>query len=152
MRILAIFCLLFVSSASAQETFGKLFTSPAERANLEYLRSITKDVTEKENQKQVQTEIIPTQGLDDVNDATPAPIAVEGFVKRSDGKKGTVWVNHEAILENTKRDDLSVGKLANDKNEVDIGLKNGKHVVLKAGQVYEISSNKRQEIAKPANN
>lgn len=149
MRMLAICCLFVSSLAVAQDGFGRLFTTPAERANLDYLRSITKDVSIKEKQDSVSA--LPTV-VEETTAESTAPISMQGFVKRSDGKKGTVWINHQPILENTRQDNLSVGKLARDRNEVEIGLKNGQHFALKAGQVYEITSNTRQEVAKPAKN
>ena len=150
MRIFVFCCLLVSSLASAQENFGRLFTTPAERINLDYLRKTTKDVSAKENRESVSA--APAEVMDEVTAEPSAPISMQGYVKRSDGKKGTVWINHQPILENTRQDNLSVGKLAKDKSEVEIGLKSGQHFALKAGQVYEITSNKRQEIAKPANN
>ena len=150
MRIFVFCCLLVSSLASAQENYGRLFTTPAERINLDYLRKITKDVSAKEKQEPVNAE--PTEMVEALNVEPSAPISMQGFVKRSDGKKGTVWINNQPILENTRQNDLSVGRLAKDKSEVEIGLKSGQHFALKAGQVYEITSNKRQEIAKPAKN
>ncbi|HEY3301514.1 MAG TPA: hypothetical protein VGJ90_12135 [Methylophilaceae bacterium] len=150
MRIFAICCLFLSSLALAQDGLGRLFTTPAERANLDYLRSTTKDVSIKEKQDSVSAP--PAEMVEEPVAQPSARISMQGFVKRSDGKKGTVWINHQPILENTRQDNLSVGKLARDKNEVEIGLKSGQHFALKAGQVYEITSNKRQEIAKPAKN
>lgn len=150
MRIFVFCCLLVSSLASAQENYGRLFTTPAERINLDYLRKITKDVSAKEKQEPVNAE--PTEMVEALNVEPSAPISMQGFVKRSDGKKGTVWINNQPLLENTRQNDLSVGRLAKDKSEVEIGLKSGQHFALKAGQVYEITSNKRQEIAKPAKN
>jgi hypothetical protein len=148
--MLAIGCLLFSTIAPAQDNFGRLFTTPAERANLDYSRKITKDVSAKEMQAPANVE--PTKMVEEPNVEPTAPISMQGFVKRSDGKKGTVWINHQPILENTSHDDLSVGRLTKDKSEVEIGLKSGQHFALKAGQAYEITSNKRQEIVKPAKN
>lgn len=150
MRMLAICCLFVSSLAVAQDGFGRLFSTPAERANLDYLRSITKDVSIKEKQDSVSA--LPAEAVEDTAAEPSAPISMQGFVKRSDGKKGTVWINHQPILENSRQDNLSVGKLARDRNEVEIGLKSGQHFALKAGQVYEITSNTRQEVAKPAKN
>lgn len=149
-RILLISYLFVSNIAVAQEGFGRLFTTPTERANLDYLRKMTKDISAKEKQAPANATAIET--AEDTNTEPPAPISMQGFVKRSDGKKGTVWINHQAILENTRHEDLSIGKLTNDKNEVEIGLNSGQHFALKAGQVYEITPKKRQEIAKPANN
>jgi hypothetical protein len=150
MRIFVLSCLLVSSLASAQENFGRLFTTPSERVNLDYFRKMTKDVSAKENRESVSA--APAEVMEEVTAEPPEPISMQGFVKRSDGKRGTVWINHQPLLENTRHDELNVGRLTKDKSEVEIGLKSGQHFALKAGQVYEITSNKRQEIAKPAKN
>ena len=150
MRVMVACCLLVSTIALADESFGRLFTTPAERANLDYLRKITKDVSAKEKQEQVN--VMPIETVEDKAPELPAPISMQGFVKRSDGKKGTVWINHQAILESSRHENLSIGKLSNDKSEVEIKLSNGQHFPLKAGQVYEVTSNKRQETVKPEKN
>jgi hypothetical protein len=133
---------LMATSIQAAETIGRLFTSPAERQNLEYLRQ-----TRKAN-----TPIVPTDIEAPVLEAAPAPIVLpdainmQGYVKRNDGKKGTVWVNDLAMQENTRNKDVMVGKLPQNGNRIPIKLPaNGKRLTIKAGQVYEPESNKIRE-------
>jgi hypothetical protein len=139
--IALIACILMANSVQAAETIGRLFTSPNERQNLEYLRQ-----TRKAN-----TPIVPTDEAP-VLEAAPAPIVLpdainmQGYVKRNDGKKGTVWVNDQAMQENTRNKDIMVGKLPQTGNRIPIKLPaNGKRVNIKAGQVYDPESNKIRE-------
>lgn len=125
-------------SVSAQETFGRLFTNPTQRSNLNVIRQVKKPVV-------VNTEITePT--------AEPAPVILpdavnlQGYVKRNDGKDSTVWINNNAMQENTSNQDIAVGKLSTQSNHVPLKLKgNGKQLTLKAGQVYDPETNKVKE-------
>ncbi|MGB7815407.1 MAG: hypothetical protein WBL28_03545 [Methylotenera sp.] len=123
----------------AAEPIGRLFTSPAERSNLDYLRK-----TKKLN-AQVKVE-------EPVETAEPAPIVLpnavnlQGYVKRNDGKHGTIWVNNQALQENSGNKDVQVGRLSEDSNRVPIKLSaNGKRLNLKAGQVYDPETNRVRE-------
>lgn len=122
----------------AAEPIGRLFTSPSERSNLDYLRQ-----TKKLN--------APVK-VDAPAEAEPAPIVLpnavnlQGYVKRNDGKQGTVWVNNQALQENSGNKDVVVGKLSEDSNRVPIKLSaNGKRLTLKAGQVYDPETNRVRE-------
>jgi len=131
--------LLGTHSALAAEPIGRLFTTPAERSNLDYLRQTKKNLPVVVN--------TPTEGSAEATPvALPDAINLQGYVKRSDGKKGTVWVNDKALQENTGNKDVVVGKLPTDGNRVPIKLPaNGKQLTLKAGQVYDPESNKVRE-------
>jgi hypothetical protein len=126
MRYLLIALMLLPSVAGAADSLGRLFTTPAERASLDYLRQIKKvEVLETDNQA---IEAAPT---------VPSSISVQGYVKRGDGQKGTVWVNQTPMQENSGTDEVQVGKLRPDGNQVQLKLPaNGKSLNLKAGQVY----------------
>lgn len=136
--ILQIFTLvLLVCGNSMAADFGRLFTTPEQRANLDYLRKTSKAPNLKENTGNIdQTFELPTEPLE-----PPASVSMQGYVKRSDGKKGTVWVNNTPMQESTKNSDIQIGKLK-DSNRVDISLPaNSKHLRLKAGQVYDSETN-----------
>ena len=76
----------------------------------------------------------------------PSAINLQGYVKRNDGKHGTVWVNDKALQENSGNKDVVVGKLPTDGNRVPIKLPaNGKKFTLKAGQVYDPETNRVHE-------
>lgn len=132
--------LVFCQLALAAEPIGRLFTSPAERSNLDYLRQTKKKL------------IIPAL-IDAQIDAPeaapillPSAVNLQGYVKRNDGKHGTVWVNDQALQENSGNKDVQVGKLQENSNRVPIKLSaNGKLLNLKAGQVYDPENNRVRE-------
>ena len=140
MKIITLLLIVLSQFALAAEPIGRLFTSPNERSNLDYLRQ-----TKKNEPLKVES---PTQELD----AAPAPVMLpdavnlQGYVKRNDGKQSTVWVNNQAMQENSRNKDVTVGKLAAGSNRVPIKLSaNGKRLNLKAGQVYDPESNRVRE-------
>jgi hypothetical protein len=72
---------------------------------------------------------------------------MQGYVKRNDGKRGTVWINGNAVQENSRTKDVQVGRLPIQSNRVPMRLPaNGKRITLKAGQVYDPQTNKVKEI------
>ena len=127
--------------AIAADGLGRLFTTPAERANLDNLRSISKipviDPAKAESSDEPEV----------AANAPPPPVSVQGYVKRSDGKKGTVWVNHQPMQESSGNNDVQVGKLRQNDNSVLIKLHTGKSLELKAGQVYDPETGQVREIA-----
>lgn len=129
----AIFCQL----ALAAEPIGRLFTSPAERSNLDYLR---------QTKKKLITPTIVDAQIDAPEAALillPEVVNLQGYVKRNDGKQGTVWVNDQALQENSGNKEVQVGKLSEGSNRVPIKLSaNGKLLNLKAGQVYDPETNR----------
>ena len=132
--------LFFCQLALAAEPIGRLFTSPAERSNLDYLRQTKKKL------------ITPTIVDAQIDAPAAAPILLpdavnlQGYVKRNDGKQGTVWVNNQALQENSGNKDVQVGKLQENSNRVPIKLSaNGRRLNLKAGQVYDPENNRVRE-------
>ena len=144
------FTLLILAAATftahvviAAEPIGRLFTSPAERSNLDYLR---------QTKKKLIAPIIIDAPTETVDAPAPAPIVLpeavnlQGYVKRNDGKQGTVWVNNQALQENSSNKEVQVGRLSEGSNRVPIKLSaNGRRLNLKAGQVYDPESNKVRE-------
>jgi len=145
MRVIAfliVFCMQVfnVQSLIAAEPIGRLFTSPVERSNLDYLRQTKKNLPLKIE--------VPTQE----SMAEPAPVVLpdainmQGYVKRNDGRQGTVWINNSAMQEGSGNKDVQVGRLPTDGNRVPIKLPaNGKQLTLKAGQVYDPENNRVRE-------
>ena len=145
---------LFVSTLSAQsqaETtqFGRLFSKPSERANLDVLRK---------NQQLKVTTPQDKQASEDGEESESAaqldPITLQGYVKRSDGAS-TLWVNNQAVQEDSTVNNVTVGRLnksgfssKGDNTEgVDVRIPtSGKHVRLKAGQMYEPENNQIVEL------
>ena len=140
MRILFLILVLCAQSAWAAESIGRLFTSPAERSDLDYLRQTKKNLPVKA-ESPIQESMVETAPI-----MLPDAINLQGYVKRNDGKKGTVWVNNKALQENTGNHDVQVGKLPSDGNRVPIRLPaNGRSLTLKAGQVYDPENNRVRE-------
>lgn len=145
MRVIAfliVFCMQVFNlrSSLAADQIGRLFTSPAERSNLDYLRQTKKNLPLK-----IEAPIQESM-------AEPAPVVLpdainmQGYVKRNDGKQGTVWINNSAMQEGSGNKDVQVGRLPTDGNRVPIKLPaNGKQLTLKAGQVYDPENNRVRE-------
>ena len=139
--ILIVFSHFILSqSATAAEPMGRLFTSPAERSNLDYLRQTKKNEPLKVESPALEAETAPAPIV------LPDAVNLQGYVKRNDGKQSTVWVNNQALQENSRNKDVTVGRLSDGSNRVPIKLSaNGKRLNLKAGQVYDPESNRVQE-------
>ncbi|PPD18871.1 MAG: hypothetical protein CTY27_00575 [Methylotenera sp.] len=144
MRFFALFILLSTQIALMQATqaaqpIGRLFSSPAERSTLNYLRQTKKVMM-----------VAPVETTDQQAESAPVElpdaINVQGYVKRSDGKDGTVWINNQAMQENTGNKDVQVGSLPENGNRVPLKLPaNGRRLTLKAGQVYDPQNNRVRE-------
>ncbi|WP_020167057.1 MULTISPECIES: hypothetical protein [Methylotenera] len=144
MRVIVLLMLSYlvlplVQISHAAEPMGRLFSSPAERSTLNYLRQ-----TKKPNIA-IQPETSVQQAEPEVR-ALPDAINMQGYVKRTDGKQGTVWINDQAMQENSGNQDVQVGRLPEHGNRIPIKLPaNGKHLTLKAGQVYDPENNRVRE-------
>jgi len=126
--------------AAAEDDFGRLFSSQAERKKLDILR---------QNQKLIVASPQQNTRLEPVADALPEPITLQGYVKRSDGST-TLWINNKTVQENTTQDDVEIGRLSKQKPPAKSGSDSlnvripvtGKNVRLKPGQVYEPETNR----------
>ncbi|MFZ6843874.1 hypothetical protein [Undibacterium sp. RuTC16W] len=111
-------------------TLGRLFLTPAERANLDHLR------------QQGEAANLKTELNDPVKlEAGKEPVVqltIDGVVKRSSGKN-TAWINQEARTENEIAQTLRVRQQKSKSPEVSVLSPAGKRVVLKAGQTYDIN-------------
>lgn len=126
-RLICLLCLLFSAHAAMAE-MGRLFFTPAERAKLDELRANAKSV-----------EIVDTLGLEvPVPVAPPSDVSIQGYVKRGDGKKSTVWVNGQPVQENSSGAGVEVGRIQSGSNQIPLKLpSSGKSIQLKAGQMYD---------------
>ena len=138
---LGIFAFIFFNQTSlAAEPLGRLFTSPVERNNLDFLRQTKKKLIAP---VLVDAPIVAVEAAPIV---LPEAVNLQGYVKRNDGKDGTVWVNNQALQENSSNKDVRVGKLSENSNRVPIKLSgNGKNLNLKAGQVYDPQTGRVRE-------
>ena len=112
--------------ASAQERFGRLFFTPAQRASLDVARSQRARAavaTEKSEQ-----------------DATPVPqtITYSGVLRRSDGKT-TVWINNQPVHDRESAGAAAiVGRVRPDGSVTLQVPQTGRSVSLKPGQSVEL--------------
>ena len=129
--------------------FGRLFTKPSERTNLNVLR------------QSQQLKVVTLQDKPDSEDgaeaesaALPNPVTLQGYVKRSDGAS-TLWINKQAVQEDSRVDDVKIGRLnqqgfskkGTGVEGVDVKIPaNGKKIHLKAGQMYEPETNQIIEL------
>ena len=135
--------------AEATGQFGRLFTKPSERTNLNVLRQSQqlKVVTPQDKPD-------PEDGAEAESAALPNPVTLQGYVKRSDGAS-TLWINKQAVQEDSSVDDVKIGRLnqqgfskkGTGVEGVDVKIPaNGKKIHLKAGQMYEPETNQIIEL------
>ncbi len=135
--------------AAPDDNFGRLFSRPNERNNLDLLR---------QNQKLKIISLQDNAQADPMAEAVPVelpdPITLQGYVKRSDGTS-TLWINNKAVQEDSKVDNVQIGRLnqrgfsKKDTSIEGIDVKipaNGKRIRLKAGQMYEPETNQVKEL------
>lgn len=138
--ILLLSGLPMLTMAADPVQMGRLFFTPAERAALDIVR---------QNSRLPERIITPgAAGGDGAEEGASAPVAVppvvtvDGYVKRTDGK-GTVWVNGQPVREKSTANNVEVGRLQGNTNDVRIKLPGtGQTFKLKAGQSYESASGK----------
>ena len=141
--LLSVFLIGFASmplQAAAEDDFGRLFSSQAERKQLDILR---------QNQKLIVVSPQKSTQLEPVAVELPEPVTMQGYVKRSDGST-TLWINNKAVQENTTQSDVEIGRLNKQKNSTKNATDSlnvripatGKNVRLKPGQVYEPETNR----------
>lgn len=141
-------CLIGLASmplqVAAEDDFGRLFSSQAERKRLDILR---------QNQKLIVVTPQKSMPSEPAVNELPEPITLQGYVKRSDGST-TLWVNNKAVQENTTQDNVEIGRLSKQKSSAknasdSLGVRvpaTGKSLQLKAGQVYEPDTNRVREL------
>lgn len=137
-----------VAHAAPNDDFGRLFSKPAEREKLDKLR------------QSQQLKVAPTKEEEPAAsdaDQSPidnsAPITMQGYVKRSDGVSGTLWINNQAVQEGGAVDHVQIGRInrrgfsskATNNEGVDVQA-GGKKIRLKAGQVYEPETSQIKEL------
>jgi len=134
--------------AAPNDNFGRLFSKPAEREKLDKLRQnqqLKVVGTKEEEPAATDADPLPVENS--------APITMQGYVKRSDGVKGTLWINNQAVQEGGAVDNVQVGRInrrgfsskAANTEGVDVQT-GGKKIRLKAGQVYEPETSQIKEL------
>lgn len=148
--LLLLLGLIASSQAAPSDNLGRLFSRPAERNNLDVLR---------QNQKLKvivpQENIVPEVAEKAAPEALPEPVTMQGYVKRSDGKSNTIWINNQPVQENATLDKLKIGRVNQHGHSkkgasaegVDVKIPvTGKQIRLKPGQMYEPENNKIYEM------
>ncbi len=134
--------------AAPNDDFGRLFSRPAERERLDKLRQSQqlKVVTTQEDE--------PSESdTDDSSVEMTGPITMQGYVKRSDGVKGTLWINNQAVQEDGTVDNVQIGRInrrgfsskVTNAEGVDVQA-SGKKIRLRAGQMYEPETSQIKEL------
>jgi hypothetical protein len=129
----------------AEDDFGRLFSRPSERKNLDYLRQNQPLKVVNPQEKDPRDELVEVAPPE-----LPDPIKLQGYVKRSDGQKSTLWINGQAVQEDSEVDQVNIGRLsrqANNSDGLDVRVPaNGRRLRLKAGQVYDPETNQIKEL------
>ncbi|RSZ60085.1 hypothetical protein HF313_15330 [Massilia atriviolacea] len=111
-------CLLLGAATAAHAQIGRLFTTPAEREQLDIARGL----------------VAPPAPPAAAAPPEPQPVTVDGFVRRSSGK-ATVWINKEAQDGARKR--FSGPAQA---PRVTVTLPSGRTVSVKPGQTVDANA------------
>ena len=156
MRCIRQLCLISVlmsvallANAAGNDNFGRLFSRPAERSRLDNLRQSQqlKVATPQEKDQSEEDEAAPVEQVN--------PVTMQGYVKRNDGTKSTLWINRQVVQEGDTIDNVQVGRLNRrgfsskgaSTEGVDVQMPaNGKKVRLKAGQMYEPETDQIKEL------
>jgi hypothetical protein len=138
------------SNAAPNDNFGRLFSRPIERNNLDVLRQNQKlkvIVPQENTAPEIEEKAAPEE--------LPEPVTLQGYVKRSDGKGNTIWINNQPVQENSTVDKVKVGRVNQrgfskkgaSTEGVDLKIPStGKQIRLKPGQMYEPENNKIYEM------
>jgi hypothetical protein len=143
--ILALIALFVTETTVAEPVFGRLYTTPKQREQLDELRNrapqeaITIDIAEStDTVDPTDSEVITSQS-----------ITLDGIVYRSDGKN-TAWVNRSSTNEgNLETQFRKVDEKDVRSNQVKITLPdNQTQVDLKVGQQYDVNSREVRDMMK----
>jgi hypothetical protein len=138
MRRLAFIALAFAASAAgAAQPLGRLFFTPAERAQLEMARSTKRAPEPPASQKPAEPPKPETQ-----------IITYSGIVKRSDGKS-TLWLNSRAADEKEALSGLPVSGRVRPDGRVTLQSEGGGTIDLKVGQRAELTTGRVSEARPP---
>ena len=124
----ALILLLFLSAhpAYGAEPLGRLFYTPAQRAQLDVLRS--------------QKHIAPPAAEPEQPATIPETVRYDGIVRRNDGTT-TVWINNHALPEGKPAGELPISARVRADHRLSITVPQiGKSVELKVGQSAELVS------------
>jgi len=134
---LSVCCALAAAATSmpapAQERFGRLFFTPAQRASLDVARS------------QRARAALSTEKPEQEAAPVPQTITYSGVLRRSDGKT-TVWINNQPVNDQESAGAAAiVGQVRPDGSVTLQVPQSGRSVILKPGQSVELLSGAVEE-------
>jgi hypothetical protein len=161
--LLSLLAALLPTSAQAQVTLGRLFSTPAERATMEASRggAAAPPANPQDPQQQQQPGMPGMPGMPPANgdqpgapgsaaagpEAPPPPpvLVMSGVLRRSDNRT-TVWLNDEPQYGAQKSTSQRPGAAT---PNVTVTLPSGKKIILKAGQRYDLTEGRIKDINEP---
>lgn len=147
MKILRYFLLVGLlcnaATATAQAEFGRFYTTPKQRQQLDEARN-------KRPQAEIIVEVNPQfqeSAIEDEEVTTSSgSISLDGLVYRSDGKN-TAWINRGSTNEgNIESQFTNVDERDVRSNHVNITLPGSGDIQLKVGQQYDVNTRQVQEM------
>ena len=128
--------MLFCSCAWAAGDFGRLFTTPGQRQQLDELRRTQTDIKIDVQDTELAIDKGPVVQKNDTGE-----LRLKGLVHRHDGKN-TAWVNESNSYEGdlaSEYTSVKEGSIATDKVTIEIGGAENRNLPLKVGQSFNPS-------------
>lgn len=120
-------------AASAQDALGRLFFTPAQRAQIDEARR--RPAAPEPVREAV---VVPAQ-------PQPQSVSVDGIVRRNDGQ-ATVWVNRKPTAAPEQAGAVRIGPVRDASDGADLRLPDGgRRVRIKVGQEVDVQSGRVQE-------
>lgn len=136
--VLMVFGVLSVQPNLQAQTLGRLFTTPAERAELDQLRKRGGVDPVLDQPKSEPTVALPGSDLSTLN----------GFVARSSGKT-TTWINQTPHHENDNNKTVLVEQQPHHPPVIYLQTESGKRVRVKVGETLDMKSGTIRSITAP---
>ena len=128
----ALLLVLLSGSTLAEDNLGRLFFTPAQRAELDRERAAAATNASRPAAVQTQPKAPP-----------PKMVTLNGIVRRSDGET-TVWVNNKPLHERFGDAEINAGSIAREAVGINLPA-SGKQVRLKVGQTVDATSGRVAE-------
>lgn len=136
--LLSLFAVMTSMPVHGQD-LGRLFSTPAERTNLDRLR------LQNKLGEAAHEEVPPTATVE----KTPQLFTHNGFVKRSNGTE-TTWINQQPSQDQRHLPNIKVRQELRKAPSVSVLLPSGKRQDLKVGQSFDPATGKIREVYEAA--
>ncbi len=123
---------------------GRLFSTPAERADLDRLRQHGDSGKLVNDPAAAAVPVVPEEPVRE-------QFTLDGFVRRSSGK-GTTWINQIPQNEGAVSQNIRVRQQLSKRPSVSILVPSGKRVSLKVGQTFDAVTGEIIEVFEPTGN